>query len=105
VYESARKTFEKIGLGKTQLKNAILFYIAERGHEFAILGDTGIHDKVGQDFWNTLRDILNQSFQKGEFTNGLCATIELCGDKLARYFPVQKDDANELENKVHVESA
>lgn len=104
IYESAQKTFEKIGLGKTKLKNAILFYIAERSREFTILGDSGIHEKVGQDFWNTLRDTLNRYFSDSQFTEGLCTTIDLCGQKLSQYFPTDKMDINELENKVHVES-
>lgn len=104
VTQSAQKTFEKIGLGKTKLKNAILFYIAERSREFAILGDSGIHEKVGQDFWNALRDTMNENFRQSQFTDGLCTTIRLCGDKLSHYFPADKMDVNELENKVHVES-
>jgi len=103
VYKSARKMFEKIGLGKTKRKNAILFYIAERSHQFAILGDSGIHEIVGQDFWNDLRDTLNENFSQSQFTQGLCTTIRLCGEKLAGHFPAEKTDINELENKVHVE--
>lgn len=105
VYQSAQKTFEKIGLGKTKLKNAVLFYIAERSREFAILGDSGIHEKVGQDFWHTLRNTLNENFRQGQFTQGLCTTIRLCGEQLACHFPAKKTDVNELENKVHVESS
>lgn len=103
VYKSARKTFDKIGLGKTKFKNAVLFYIAERSRQFAILGDSGIHEKVGQDFWNDLRDTMNENFRQSQFTQGLCAAIHLCGEKLARYFPAEKADVNELEDKVYVE--
>jgi uncharacterized membrane protein len=103
VYKSARKTFKKIGLGKTKCKNAVLFYIAEQSREFAILGDSGIHERVGQDFWNDLRDTMNENFRQSQFTQGLCTVIRLCGEKLACYFPAEKTDVNELENKVHVE--
>lgn len=103
VYAKAQEVFAKIGLGKTREKNAVLFFIAERSHEFAVLGDAGIHEKVHQEFWDEIRDHLAQHFKNREFTAGLCAAIEVCGQKLKQYFPRQADDVNELEDRVYEE--
>lgn len=103
VYKKAVKVFEKIGLGQTKDHNAILFYIAELSHKFAILGDKGIHEKVHQEFWDEIRNEMVKHFKEEEFTKGLCEAIELCGEKLKVYFPYQEDDMNELADHVHVE--
>lgn len=102
-YEAAVKTFERIGLGKTKDRNAILFFIAERSRNFAIIGDSGIHENVREAFWIELKDELASHFKNGAFTEGLCKTIASCGEKLKAYFPRHANDANELSNTVHVE--
>ncbi|MCP5464540.1 MAG: TPM domain-containing protein [Deltaproteobacteria bacterium] len=100
VLGSAKNTFEKLGLTATRERNAILFYIAKRSHKFAILGDTGIHEKVQQEFWDAIRDKMVSHFKKEKFTECLVEAILLCGEKLKAYFPVTEDNPNELSNVV-----
>lgn len=102
-YEAAVKAFERVGLGQTKDHNAILFFIAEKSRNFAIIGDKGIHGKVHDGFWAELKDELSSHFRRGEFTQGLCKTIASCGEKLKAHFPCHPDDANELSDSVHVE--
>lgn len=100
IYKKGRKVFEKLGMTQTAERNGILFFVAEKSHKFAILGDLGIHEKVHQEFWDELGRVLADFFQKGQFSEGLCAAIECCGDKLKHYFPRQASDANELSNQI-----
>ena len=100
VYEEAQKAFSKTGLGKTRAKNAVLIFIAEGSREFAILGDSGIHAHVGQDFWQELSTTLTRSFKENKFTSGLCEAISLCGEKLKIHFPRKTDDKNEVSDEV-----
>lgn len=100
IYKKGRKIFKKLGMTKTQERNGILFLIAEKSHKFAILGDAGIHERVHQEFWDELSQVLAAYFRQGQYNEGLCATIHACGEKLARYFPLRQGDTDELPSLV-----
>lgn len=100
VFLDAKKTFEKLGMTATQEKNGILIYISVPSHQFSIIGDKGIHDKVHQEFWDEVRNEIVTEFKKGDFTKGICDGVLACGEKLKAYFPRQSDDQNELDNQV-----
>lgn len=104
VFEHAKKTFEDLGMTKTKERNGILFFIAEQSHQFSILGDIGIHEKVHQSFWDEIRNQMVDQFKNKNMTEGLCRGIQVCGEKLAVYFPRQEDDQNELSNEITRES-
>ena len=44
--EMARKTFDAMGMRKTELRNGVLFYLAAEDCRFVLPGDDGIHHKV-----------------------------------------------------------
>ena len=100
VYGAARKAFEKMGMTKTKLRNGVLIFLAIKDHAFAILGDQGIHEKVGEEFWKQEASLLHDFFVKDEFGAGLEAAIQKIGDQLARYFPGQSGGINELPDKI-----
>lgn len=100
IYKKGKTVFEKLGMTSTRERNGILFFIAEKSHKFAILGDTGIHQKVHQEFWDELTQVMVQHFKKGEFNEGLCQAILACGEKLVAYFPRTTTDKNELTNQI-----
>ncbi|MCC6251317.1 MAG: TPM domain-containing protein [Bacteroidia bacterium] len=102
-YQRATEVFNQLEMFNTESRNGVLIYIAEESHHFAIIGDTGIHQKVGSDFWNKSRDIMIEYFKKGDFVHGIEATILFCGQALKEYFPYQKDDTNELSNEISYE--
>jgi hypothetical protein len=39
-------------------------------------------------------------FKQKHYTEGILASMEQIGEQLIRYFPVQPDDQNELDNEV-----
>jgi uncharacterized membrane protein len=98
--ERAQQLFEKLGMIATESRNGVLIYIAEESHKFAIIGDVGIHQKVGIDFWNRSKDIMQQHFIKGEFVEGIKEAVLACGDALKKHFPIKHDDSNELPNDI-----
>lgn len=104
VLERAKKVFEKLGMTATSARNGVLIYIAEESHKFAIVGDLGIHQKVGTNFWDQSKDVLQEHFRKGEFVIGIKETVLSCGEALKKYFPYQNDDKNELTNDISYEN-
>ena len=101
--EQAKVIFEKLGMTATEARNGVLIYIAEESHKFAIIGDAGIHEKVGHDFWDHSKDLMLAHFKKGEFVEGIKEAVLSCGEALKKHFPFQNNDSNELSNDISYE--
>lgn len=99
-YVRAKKVFESLGMHKTELKNGVLFYVAYQHKKLAILGDSGIHQQVSQQFWDEEKELMVQYFKSGNYAEGLCIAITKAGEKLKKYFPYQLNDTNELSNEI-----
>jgi uncharacterized membrane protein len=97
----AERAFVRMGMSRTKLRNGILFFIVPARRRFAVLGDEGIHAKVGQEFWDAVAGRLGEHFRKGEFTAGLVAAIGEAGEQLAAHFPYDPEtDVNELPDDI-----
>ncbi len=96
----ATKTFHKLRMHKTELRNGTLFYLAIKDRKFAVIGDSGIHKNVPEGFWDKVRDQMLENFKNGKFTEGLCNGINMTGIELKKYFPLSASDKNELSNEV-----
>jgi uncharacterized membrane protein len=100
VLECAEEIFVKNKMHETKEHNAILFYLAVKSRNFAVAGDSGIHEKVTQQFWENINAMVLKYFKEEKFAEGLCKGIELCGQQLQKYFPLQADDVNEQSDEV-----
>ncbi|MEO9954922.1 MULTISPECIES: TPM domain-containing protein [Nonlabens] len=98
----AQELFHLLKMDNTKEENGILFYVAVDDKKFALIGDKGIHARVGDDFWTSVRDVVLSRFRESEFQNGLVQGIELVGEKLATYFPWDVNDVNELPDEISV---
>lgn len=98
--DHARMIFEKIGMTKTALKNGVLIYLNTKTREFTVLGDLGIHQKVGSDFWAEAVFIMEKHFSEDRFADGIGEAIIKIGEKLAVFFPRQITDHNELPDEL-----
>lgn len=97
----ARRHFHRLGMTKTRHRNAILIFVAPKSQTFALLGDQGIHEKCGDDFWQALRDEMTAHYQSGRYTAGLVHAIRKAGELLAAHFPADPgDNPDELPNTV-----
>jgi uncharacterized membrane protein len=96
----AKEVFESLGMAKTELHNGVLIYLAVEDHKFAIIGDCGIDKVVPQDFWDETKEKMQALFKEGKFADGVCLGITLAGEHLAKYFPCQMGDVNELTNEI-----
>ncbi|HEX7421838.1 MAG TPA: TPM domain-containing protein [Thermoanaerobaculia bacterium] len=100
----AEKTFERLGMVKTSLRNGVLLFIASEDQRFVILGDRGIDEKVPAGFWDEIAAKLTIRFKAGEFTEGIVEAIRGAGEHLGRFFPRSAGDVNELPDEIDVES-
>ncbi|NOX87435.1 MAG: TPM domain-containing protein, partial [Calditrichaeota bacterium] len=96
------KVFQKLKMHKTALRNGTLIYLALNNKKFAIFGDKGINEKVPENFWEDVKDVMAEHFKQNKFTEGLVAGIGMIGNKLKEFFPYQSDDVNELPDDISI---
>jgi len=101
VEAAARRAFNRLGVSKTRERNGVLFFVVPSRRKFVVLGDSGIHDKVGQEFWHNVVAAVSERFRSQDFTGGLIKGIETVGEQLASHFPFDAStDVDELPDKV-----
>jgi uncharacterized membrane protein len=98
----AERTFERLGMTKTALRNGVLLFIASEERVFAIVGDKGIDEKVPAGFWDEIAAKLTLRFGNGELTEGIIDAITATGQQLKAYFPRADDDVNELPDDIDI---
>jgi len=97
---AAQKQFEQMGMTATRQRNGVLIFIAPRSHKFAIIGDTGVHARCGESFWNDIAVEMRRHLVDDRPTDALVHAITKAGALLKEHFPRQPDDVNELPDAV-----
>jgi len=96
----AIEVFNELGMANTKLRNGVLIYVAVRTHSFAIIGDSGIDEKVPLGFWTEVKEEMLSHFKTNQVSEGICTGVRLAGEKLAAFFPFNENDTNELPNEI-----
>ncbi|MDD5199591.1 MAG: TPM domain-containing protein [Terrimicrobiaceae bacterium] len=100
VVARAADRFNRLGMAKTDERNGVLLYFVPRDRRFAVIGDRGIHEKCGADFWEEIAAGLRERLAREEFTEAVVEAITRAGEALAKHFPRRGDDRDELPNAV-----
>ena len=99
--DRAAEIFWSMKMDHTQERNAVLIYLAVKDHQMAILGDEGIHKKVGNEFWNQEVAKMRLHFQREHYMDALVLVIGDIGKALVHHFPYDsKTDKNELPDDI-----
>jgi uncharacterized membrane protein len=98
----AREVFAQLGMHRTALHHGILIYLAVEDHRVAIVGDEGIHARVGEAGWARLLDRMVERLRSGEAGAAVVGAVRDLGPILARHFPRRPDDTNELSDAISV---
>lgn len=96
----AEQLFEELEMYKTAQRNAVLIYLSFKPHYVAVVGDQGIHEKVGAEFWQDVYAAMKEQCKNGCYTAAICQGITQIEKPLSEHFPIQPDDVNELPNEV-----
>ena len=98
--QAASRCFTKLKMNETPLRNAVLIFIAPVSHQFAVVGDTAVHAKCGDDFWHEVVEGMEPSLKRGEFTEALLHGVAKVGSLLAAHFPPDPGGKNSLPDAV-----
>jgi uncharacterized membrane protein len=95
--DRAAEIFWGLKMDATKDRNGVLVYIAMKDHQFAVLADQGIHEKVGQAFWNQEVAVMTKHFVNAHPADAIEAVVNDVGQALRTHFPYDRtNDKNEL---------
>jgi uncharacterized membrane protein len=99
--DRALEIFEELKMENTEDRNAVLLYVALKDRQLAIYADKGIHEKVGQQFWDEQVSKILMEFNKENYAEGISNCITKMGEALVENFPYNSDtDKNELPDEI-----
>lgn len=98
--KAAQKVFTRLKMHETAERNGVLIYVATYSRKVAVIGDSGIHEKLGADYWNDLVKKMITQLKSNNKVEALSSAILECGKQLGTFFPRKKDDSNELTNSI-----
>lgn len=101
----ALRAFHEHGLHRTAEGTGVLVFASLFEHEAVVLGDHGIHARMGQD-WDRAVSALAGGLKAGDPARGFVDAIAICGARLAEHFPRDPAAApprNELEDAIRTE--
>jgi uncharacterized membrane protein len=102
VLSRAQHVFRRLGMHKTAERHGVLVYLAVEERRLAVVGDEGIHGRVGDRHWNRVRDLMVEKLRENAPRQALERAIEELGQALAEHYPRRPDDRNELSDEVSV---
>jgi uncharacterized membrane protein len=97
---SAGHSFARLKMDETPLRNAVLIFIAPVSHQFAVVGDTAVHAKCGDDFWREVVEGMEPNLKRGDFTEALLHGVAKVGSLLAAHFPPDPAGKHDLPDAV-----
>ena len=97
----AKELFLELKMNETAARNGVLLYLAMKDKKLAVYGDEGIHQKVGDAFWNAAVKDMLEHFNNKNFTAGITDIIFKIGEALTIHFPYDENsDSNELPDDI-----
>ena len=97
--ERAVEVFSELKVWDTESNNGVLIYLLLADRDVEIVADRGIHTRVGTDGWEKICREIEALFRQGKFEEGMLGGIRAISIHLARHYPPQKKDRNELDDR------
>lgn len=103
VKERALRAFYEKGLYRTKQNTGVLFFISMLERKVWVLADKGVNEKITQETLNSFAMTVSQGIKAGRSCDALCEAIKEAGKLLAKHFPVNPEDTDELSDEVLTE--
>lgn len=102
VHERAMIEFFQLGLQETKHRTGVLIYVSFLERRVEILADKGIHEKLGQNYWDSEIKQIVSGIKAHDPGKSFSDSILRIGKKLQEHFPRGNDDKNELNDTVQM---
>ena len=94
--------FHRLGMHRTAERHGVLIYLAIEERRLAVVGDEGIHGRVGDGHWHDVRDLMIERLRANAAREAIVRAVGAVGRALAEHYPRRPDDWNQLSNDVSV---
>jgi len=105
VRSRALRAFHEQGLHKTAEGTGVLVFASLFEREAVVLGDHGIHARMGEAGWDDAVQALVAGLRRGDPGEGVVEAVARCGARLAEHFPrdpAEGRPVNELADEIRV---
>ena len=85
---------------RTRGRTGVLIYLSLLERRAEIVADSAIHDRVDEGVWGEAMAALLTDVRRGCPADGMIAAIGLVGAVLAEHFPRERNDINELPDRL-----
>jgi len=97
VRERAEQAFLEHGLYRTKQATGVLVFASLRERRAVVMGDEGIHARMGDEEWQKAVDALVAGIRRGAPAEGFADAIRVAGDRLAEHFPREPEAPSDNE--------
>jgi uncharacterized membrane protein len=99
--DRAKELFFQLSMDKTVERNGTIVYVAVKDKQAAVFGDEGIHQKVGQKYWEDAINKMMVCFKQANLADGIEQAVFTIGEALYQNFPYNREtDKNELPDDI-----
>lgn len=102
IIRRAHEVMRHLGMHRKTDRQGVLIYLALEDRKLAIVGDEGIHRRVGDGYWARVRDLMVEKLRARAPRDAVQAAIHDVGRVLREHFPRRPGDSNELSDQVSV---
>jgi putative membrane protein len=99
-HRTALAQFMAHDLKATEDRTGILIFVSEAEHHAEVIADAGINARVPQAEWDALVAVLVAAAKADRLADGYVEAIAKAGDILARHFPADGRNPNELPDRL-----
>jgi len=99
----AYRAFLALGIHQTRRRNGVFLFLVMKKRLFEIVADDGAHEKVGAAAWEEIARRITETIEREGFETGVCCGVTLLGEALAKHFPREEGDVDELPDRPRFE--
>ena len=96
----AYETFRILGLQKTSNYQAVMIFVSLYEKYVEIIADSAVSAKIDNALWQNTIDTFLENVKNNHFEEGYVQAINEIGAILAEHFPIEKNDKNELSDRL-----
>lgn len=100
----ALRAFHALGIHRTRRRNGVLLFLVMKKKRFEIVADEGIDGKAGASAWKEIALDVTETLSRKGFEAGACRGVTLLGEVLAKHYPREEGDVDELPDRPRIEA-
>ena len=99
---AAHQAFDSLHAHKTAGGTGVVIYLSLFERRVCVWADRAVSAKIPETEWKGITESLVRSLADGKPRDGMVEAIRKCGELLAKQFPIQPSDVNELPNELRL---